>query len=138
MGRNTGVTKLAFQSDTEYVYRTYAGLERVNRAQSLLMRVLSVGSNDDELLYSTGFPGAYEVVHHSVQGLATQRGRSGVHRICGGIYAIFYCGGAENAELGRQLVGEAFNDGRITAKGKVRAMLFRGADRYDETWVPRQ
>jgi hypothetical protein len=138
MGRNTGVTKLAFQSDTEYVYRTYAGLERVNRAQSLLMWILSVGSNDDELLYSTGFPGAYEVVHHPVQGLATQRGRSSVCRICGGIYAIFYCGGSENAELCRQIVGEAFNDGRITAKGQVRAVLLGSADRYDETWVPRQ
>ena len=107
-------------------------------AQRFLVRILAMGGNNDELVYSSGFPGTDEVVQEPMQRFAAHRGASRVLDFRRRVDPIFDGRGAKDLHLAGKIVGQALDDERVTTKRKVRAMLLCRTNGNDEPGVSRE
>ncbi len=113
----------------------YPGPLGVQGTERLLVRVGSVGCQDDELLHTSAFPGTHEVVEQTMEGLGMGGGASRIVHRGRRIGAIFYGGCSEYLKLGGEVVSQPLNDDGVAAKGEMRTMLFGRANRDDEARI---
>lgn len=124
------------KSHREDIDRPHRRLARMKGGKRLLMRIHAVCREDHELRDASVFPAPDQVVEEPGQRLAVQRRAPRIWGERRGIYAIFYGGCSQDGKLGREVVGELFDDEGVAPKWEVWTVLLRGADWDDEPRIP--
>ena len=135
MHRAIGVFEVAGEVEREDIDREDPGLAGPQRGQRFLVRVVAVGREDDERLDAGLLPGAEQIVHPTVQRLAPHGRVAGIGALGRGIDAVLHGRRAQDAELGREVVGEALDEDGVTPQREMGSVLLTGADGHDQARV---
>ena len=92
------------------------------------MRIVAVRCKNNERVHAALLPGAEQIVHPAVQGLAAHRGVTRIWTFDGGVDAVGHRRGAQEMKARGQIVGEPLDDERIAAERQMGTVLFAGAD----------
>jgi len=132
MGRSGRVFEIVGEVEGKDVHGEYSSPPRAQRGEGFLMGIMSVGGKNNESVHATLLPGAEQVVHPAVQSFPAHRRIAREGTLGGGVHAIRYRRGAQDAEAARQVVGETLDDERVAAEREVWSMLLAGANGYQQ------
>src|SRR6266498_2396581 len=125
-----GILEIAGEVECEDVDREHARAFGAQGREGFLVRVVPVGGENNESVDAALLPGPQQIVHPAVQCLAAYRGVARVRPLGDGIDAVGNRRRPQNTEAGREVIGEAFDDIRVTAQRQVGSVLFTGAHGY--------
>ena len=128
-----GFVEIAGEVERKDVDREDASLPGTQRGEGFLVRIVAVGRENNESIHAALLPGAEQIVHPAMQGLAADGRIAGIGTFGCRIHAKGDSRGTQNPEFGGEVVGQPLDDDRIASERQMRSMLFTRADRHEQT-----
>lgn len=107
---SSGIVEIAGEVEGEDVYSEDPGPPSAQCRQGLLMGIMAVRGENNESVHAALLPRAEQVIHPTVQGLASHRRVPRVWSFRRGIDAVRDRRRAERPKAGRKIIGKPFND----------------------------
>ena len=127
-----GCSSSGAEIEAEDVDHLDGGLLGADGAQRLEVGLARLRGEDDELPDACPvFPGLDKFVHDTVQRATPESGASR-EGAGDGVHPVLDRRCPQDAERGREIVGEVLDDDRVAAERQVGSVLLGGANRYDE------